>query len=284
MAPSPLVIERDRFLRQSDGSQFDWFGHIDFMLFWKSLADGFPIEPHLDARQVVEDQVVVTLMMAHFIEHRDPASQGERFFAHIKPFAQALAVKNWYWMPIVFADAQVIMPDRGHQQNFLQRCAAEFAGESNVLPSLGNELSKNGVDASIFSKPSGNLWSRGSEVGDTAPYRPGWDWKEWHPRRDWPKVLFGNDDAWYVKEGIDAGGTVLDTSMPCIVTEPIGFWDRDVPNRRSSDPNLARVIGGTARYFARGVNIMSEEGLHSDPWTPNTLLCAQVMARAMRQP
>lgn len=277
-----LTIERDRFLK-ADGSQFDWCGHIDFMLFYKSL-DGFAIEPHLAERRLVEDQVVVTLMMAHYIEHRDPLSYGPRFFAHIKPFAKALAAQNWYWMPIVFADAQVLMPDKGRQHDFLWRCAAEFAGEPNVLPSLVNEYQKNGIEPGIFEKPKGNWWSRGSMTGDAEPYRPGWDWKEWHPRRDWPKVLFGNDDAWYVKEGVNADFQNLDRAMPGIVSEPIGFWDREVPGRRSSDPNLARVIGGTARYFARGVNFMSEEGLRCDPWTPNTKTCAERMFAAMRQP
>jgi len=278
-----LVIERDRFLRESDRSQFDWCGHIDFMLFFRSL-DGHSLEDHIAERKIVEEQVVVTLMMSHYIEHHNPIDDyGERFFQHIKPFARALRDLNCYWMPIVFADAQVIMPAVSTQVYFLARCANEFAGEDNVLPSLGNELSKNGINPANFSRPEGNYWSRGSEVSDTAPYRPGWDWKEWHPRRDWPKILFGNDDAWYVKEGIDSGFNVLDRAMPCIITEPIGFWDRDIPNRRSSDPNLARVIGGTARYFARGVNFHSEEGLKSQPWTPNTKQCCEVMFKAMRQ-
>lgn len=276
-----LIIERDRFLR-ADGSQFDWCGFISFMLFYKSL-DGFVMEPYLDDCLLVSEQVVVTLMMAHYIEHRNPADYGERFFAHIKPFARALASRNMYWMPICLADAQIIMPDKSQQVQFVNRCAQEFAGEDNILPSLGNELSKNGVDPFYFSKPNGNYWSRGSEVGDTAPPRPGWDWKEWHPRRDWPKVLFGNDDAWYVKEGIDSNFQILDRAVPCIITEPIGFWDHDIPNRRSSDPNLARVIGGTARYFARGVNFHSEEGLHSDNWAERTKECAVAMFTAMRQ-
>lgn len=275
-----LIIEADRFLRASDRSQFDWCGWISFMLFYKSL-DGFTMEPYLDDCKIVEEQVCVTLMMAKFIEDRNPAQYGDRFYQHIKPFARALAAKNMYWMPIVGADQQVI---NLNFQDHLNKCAAEFDGEDNVLPSLGNELSKNGIDASKYSRPVGsNYWSRGSEVGDTAPPRPGWDWKEWHPRRDWPKVLFGNDDAWYVKEGIDGGLNTLDKAMPCISTEPIGFWDRDIPNRRSSDPNLARVIGGTARYFARGVNFHSEEGLHSEPWTPRTKECAVAMFTAMRQ-
>lgn len=276
-----LIIERDRFL-YPNGNQFDWCGHIDFMLYFRSL-NGVSLDSIIDSRRLVPDQVVVTLMMAHYIEHQDPTAYGSRFYDHIKPFARALAEKNWYWMPIVFADAQVIMSNVQQQQQHLSRIAEQFSGEDNVLPSLANEASKNGIDVYNFSLPSGNWWSRGSEVGDTSPRRPFWHWTEWHPRRDWPKVLFGNDDAWYVKEGIDANNNILGAAIPGIITEPIGFWDRDIPNRRSSDPNLARVIGGTARYFARGVNFHSEEGLRSEPWTPRTAECARSMFRAMRQ-
>src|SRR6185503_4603841 len=105
----------------------------------------------------------------HYIEHHNPIDDyGERFFQHIKPFARALRDLNCYWMPIVFADAQVIMPAVSTQVYFLARCANEFAGEDNVLPSLGNELSKNGINPANFSRPEGNYWSRGSEVSDTA--------------------------------------------------------------------------------------------------------------------
>lgn len=278
---NPLIIEKDRFLR-TDGTQFDWFGHIDFMLFFRSL-NGLSLEEHLAKRTITKEQVVSTLMMAHYIEHQDPRAYGDRFFAHIKPVARALAALGYYWKPIVFADAQVLMSDKNEQRTFLGRCAQEFSGEPNVIPCLGNELSKNGINPFDFVKPSGNLWSRGSETGDSEPPRPGWDWKDWHPRRDWPKVLFGNDDAWYVKEGVNSGGQTLDVSMPVIISEPIGFWDRDIPNRRSSDPNLARVIGGTARYFARGVDFMSEEGLRCDDWSDRTKECAVAMCNAMKQ-
>lgn len=185
-------------------------------------------------------------------------------------------------MPIVYADEQII--NMGH--NFVYQLAEIFNNHSNILPSLGNEWPKNGFNPGDFSRPNTtNLWSRGSTTSDSAPYFPSWDWKEWHPRRDWPKVLFGNDDAWYVKEGIDASGNVTDTSgrRPCVVTEPIGFWNQNVPNRRSNDPNLARVIGGTSIYFARGANFMSEEGLRCEYWDDVTYTCAVQFFNAINQ-
>jgi len=270
----PLHTQRDTFVTAS-GKYYNWKGHIDFMLYKRSL-DGFVMEPLLDQRKAAGSNSVTTLMMAHYIEDFVPSAYGSRYLDHIKPFAAALKAKDFYWRPIIFADAQVVMPNGDVQKTFLSQLADQFNGEWNILPSLANEFQKNGCDPSIFTKPAtSNLWSRGSSTGDAEPYRPGWDYKEWHPRRDWPKVLFGNDDAWYVKEGQDSSGNSLDYPKPTIVGEPIGFWDHDVPGRRSSDPNLAAVIGGTSVYFARGADFMSEEGLRCQPWTPRTFECAQ---------
>lgn len=276
----PLHISRDQFLLP-DGTNYNWQGHIDFMLFKRSL-DGVVIEPLLDQRYLAGSKAVVTLQMAWFIEQFIP-SNYPNYFAHIKPFADALAAKGFNWTPIVFADAQVIMQDKSEQIRFLNQIAAEFAQCSNVYPSLCNEYQKNGIDPSIFNKPVGNLWSRGSSVGDAEAFRPGWDWKEWHARRDWPKVLFGNDDMWYVKEGIDSNGQMLDYPMPCISGEPIGFWNQNIPGRRSNDPNLARVVGGTSIYFGRGGNFMSEQGLRCDPWDTITFNCAVEFFKGINQ-
>jgi len=276
-----LHISRDQFLLP-DGTNYNWKGNIDFMLFKRSL-DGQDISPLLAQRFNSGSRAIVTLMMAAFIERFYPSDYGARYLEHIHPFAETLKSKGFYWTPIVFADAQIIIPDKGSQTIFLGKISEQFAGMHWVLPSLCNEYQKNGCDPSIFNKPVGNLWSRGSNLSDSEPYRPGWDWKEWHPRRDWPKVIFGNDDAWYVKEGMDAENHMLDYPMPCIIGEPIGFWDRNVPNRRSNDPNLARVIGGTSIYDARGANFMSEQGLRCDMWDPITENCAKVFFNAINQ-
>lgn len=278
LVPS-LHIVKDEF-RDEEDNNWNWAGHIDFMLFKRSL-DGIDIAPILAQRFAAGSRVVATLMMAHFIEHFYPSDYGSRFYDHIKPFGRALKDLGFLWMPIVGADQQIINLDfTAH----LDRCAAEFHNEHHILPSFGNECSKNGLKPLQYNRPAtNNLWSRGSEVGDSAPPNPGWDWKEWHPRRDWPKVLFGNEDAWYVKEGIEYPERVIDHPMPCVSTEPIGFWSNDVPNRRSSDPNLAKVLGGTSIYFARGSNFMSEQGLRCEPWDSRTYQCALAFFKAINQ-
>lgn len=283
--PEQLRTQRDLFLNP-DNSIFTWKGHIDFMCFERSLVDGESINEGLKVAYDLGSRIVVTLMMANYIKHFYPNDYGWRYFGHIKPFAKAVNDLGFYWNPIVFADAKIIMPGVGDQQAFLSQIANEFNGEPNVIVSLGNELQKNGIDPSNFNRPAtSNLWSRGSNVGDTAPFTPGWDYKEWHPRRDWPKVLWGNDDMWYVKEGITGSGQILDQPKPGICGEPIGFWSQDVFNRRSSDPNLARVIGGTSVYNGNGGNFMSEEGLKFSPvsWSDRTKQCAVAFYEGLNQ-
>lgn len=278
----PIHIEADRFLDNSN-NQWNWAGHISFMAFKRSL-DGESLDLFTDHAKECGSQVLVTLQMANYIEQFYPSDYGDRYFAHMKPFARALQAKEMYWCPIVFADAQVIKPDFFKQKEFLDRFVEATRDEFNILPSLGNEYPKNGFFPGDFSKPNnGLLWSRGSSLSDTAPHYPSWDWKEFHPRRDWPKVLEGNFDGHYVMDGVDANGTVVDKPAPCVSSEPIGFWHTNVPNRRSNDPNLAMVIGGTSIYYNRGGNFHSEEGLRSEVWSAKTTECAKRYFKALRQ-
>lgn len=279
--PGQLSIARDNFINL-DGSYHTWIGNIDFMAYFRSLsgADMSFLTQRIDCGS----RSITTLFMAKFIEDQDPDKYGSRIFDHIKPFARFLNDLGLYWNPIIFADMQVFNWSIEKQRSFLDRCAAQFDGEPNINPSLCNEYQKNGIDPSRFSRPMGsNLWSRGSSVGDTAPFAPGWNWKEWHSRRDIPQVLTAAGDGWYVKEGIDASGAILDKPMPTINGEPIGFWDRDIPNRRSQDPNLAYCVASNSVACLRGANFMSEEGLTCQKWTPRTEQCARRFFETLNQ-
>lgn len=279
--PQQLRTNRDLFTLP-DGSYYTWKGNIDFMAYFRSL-DGADMS-FLNQRIACGSKSITTLFMAKFIEDKDPDRYGQRMFDHIKPFARFLNDLDLYWNPIIFADQQVFGWSIEKQRDFLNKCAAQFDGEANVMPSLGNEYQKNGFDPSRFAKPNtSNLWSRGSSVGDTEPYYPGWDYKEWHPRRDMPQVLTACGDGWYVANGIDAGGKILDRPMPCIAGEPIGFWDRDIPNRRSQDPNLAYCVASNSVACLRGANFMSEEGLKCQTWTPRTEVCAKRFFETLNQ-
>lgn len=273
-----LHIDQDRF-ETSDGKLYNWKGHIDWMLYKRSL-DGVEIEPLLAQRYEAGSRCVATLMQAHYIERFVPAEYGQRYYDHAPVFAEALRKIGFYWQPVVYADEREVKS--GH--DFVYKLAERFNNQYWILPSLGNEWDKNGFYPGDYSRPNTtNLWSRGSATGDAPPYYPSWDWKEWHPRRDWPKVKWGNDDAWYVQMGVNAELHSIDKVAPCVVTEPIGFWDHDVPDRRSSSPILAREIGGTSIYSARGANFMSEQGLRCEMWDPITYDCAVKFFAAINQ-
>lgn len=281
MSIQPLHVVDD-LLVKADGSYYNYRGNVDFMAFKRSL-DGADMG-FLEQRRQAGSKGITTLFMAKYIEDFNPDNYSDRIFLHIKPFANFLLSLDLYWRPIIFADLQVFGRSLQWQQDFLNRCAAQFNDMWWVLPSLGNEVQKNGIDPGRFVRPAtNNLWSRGSALSDTAPYIPGWDYKEWHPRRDFPNVIWSNNDGWYVKEGIDASNVRLDRKMPAICGETIGFWDRDLPNYRSQDPNLAMCIGGNSIYCLRGGDLMTQEGLRCEMWTPRTFECATRFFKAVGQ-
>lgn len=264
-----LRIEGNKFLRP-DGSEWVWAGHIDFMLRKRSL-DGMTIEPHLRERKKSGSYVVVTLEMAHYIERYYPDDYGVRYWDHIRPFAKACAAEGFWWCPILLADAQEIKKNVSDQQRYVQRWAEHMAGEPNLLPSLGNEWPQNGWHPGNFAFPGGDglLWSRGSTTSDAPPFPQGWGWKEWHGRRDMPKVFWSHDDMLLLREGNTDDGP----GVPTIGSEPIGFWHTDVRDRRSSNAHLAKVLGGCSVYFGNGSNGHSQEGLRSESWHPHTAMC-----------
>lgn len=279
----PLTVQRDQFLL--NGKNYNWRGHIHFLDFKKSL-DGVSLNELIEPWKVLGSQSVTTLMMWEYgPEKFYPKDYGWRYFAHIKAFAQALRDLNMYWRPICFADAQIIIPDLRDQQNFLNQLATEFNNEWNVLPELVNEFQKNGIDPSNFARPAtNNLWSHGSALPDSDSARPAWDYITFHPRRDYPKVIFGNEDGWYVKEGMNGTDNhYYDRSVPGICGESMGFHEFEVPGRRSADPNLAMVQGGTSIYYMRGGDIMTEVALASIAPGPITAECARRFFRAISQ-
>ena len=146
---------------------------------------------------------------------------------------------------------------------------------------LVNEWSKNGVDPRDFAKPSGVISSQGSEVSDTAPPQPGWDYHTWHGRRDWPKVVFSSDDAYWVASGRTEGGQTLGPPMPIVHDEPIGFSEADIPGRRSNNPEVARIVGATCGTFCDGGTFHSDYGIHSVGWSPEVDSLARTFFRAL---
>lgn len=277
-----LHAEGVEFKTQS-GRRWVMAGHIDFVLRKRFMENGpDTVTGILTPRLALGSNSAMTLEMWYYGEKFKPSDYGEKYYADIKPFARHLASLGAYWQPIILADAHILMPSIVDQRNHVGRFAREIAGEPNVLPILVNEFQKNGVDPNMHQKPEGTgcLWSKGSGTSDGPPPQPGWDWHQWHGRRDF-KALFSSQDGYYVMMGHEEGGPQMETPKPCGHTEPIGFWSNNVSNRRSNDPNLARIIAATSVLYMQGANFMSEEGLRCGPWEPRTQECARAFYKGL---
>jgi hypothetical protein len=106
------------------------------------------------------------------------------YYDALRPFAEAVNAQGIVLLATVFVDAQDIMPDVNQRRVHWTAVAERLRGTATLL-SGGNEWQKNGFNPGELSDP-GMFWSRGSDIGDAAPYRPYGSFAEFHPRRDLP--------------------------------------------------------------------------------------------------
>jgi len=102
------------------------------------------------------------------------------YYEHVRPFTDWLNAQGIVLLAEVYVDNQDIHSPVSH---WLQM--AELLRGSGTILSGGNEYPKNGFDPGTLADP-GMLWSRGSSLGDQAPYRPTGPLMVFHPRRDLP--------------------------------------------------------------------------------------------------
>lgn len=239
-----------------------WKGVTEFCLY-KRFLEGEDIRPILRQRREAGANLVRVLMQMHYITRFYPR-ESPAFYDRLLEFNHIIYTEGMRWECTVFADENEVKSGRGHWDRITQA----LAGAPNVFVELVNEWPKNGIDPNAFSKPAGLLASQGSALSDSAPPLPGWDYHTWHGRRDWPKVIFSSEDAWYVGDGYDAGGSHPYSAKPVTHDEPMGFSAVDQPGRRSNSIELARQIGATCSTFCDGGTFHSDEGINSVLWGP----------------
>jgi len=190
------------------------------------------------------------------------------YYARLQAFAHIINSQGIALLATVFVDNQDVGQDYGH---FARVCEA-LRGTATLI-SGGNEWHKNGFDPGRLGDP-GMLWSRGSDLGDAAPFRPYASFAEFHPRRDFPKSL---DDSVASATFIRASGL----TGPLLIDEPAKF------GTNGSAPIYADPF--TAYRFARHYstecggavfhNWFGQRGLLMDGPTRE---CAAAWSRGMR--
>jgi hypothetical protein len=212
--------------------------------------------------------------MMHYLTHFYP-QEHPNYLPELQPFARAAADHGLRLHFDVFADNQEVRLG----EPFWQQVRAELEPIPSVLLGLGNEWPKNGFDPNAFSQPS-VIASQGSTTSDAPPPMPGWGVRMWHGRRDHPKVWISAEDMFFVGRGITADGHQYAPPAPVVHDEPIGFAEVDIPNRRSTDPQLAEAMMLTGRAFGAGATFHCEDGMFSRLLGPQQQICAKAFFTA----
>ncbi len=280
----PVIVPTARLFTSGrdfiqNGQRWKWKGASDFRLYqW--FLEGRDIRPVLDQRRAAGVNILRVFGMynggiGQFLPSTYPA-----YFGAFPAFANLLAEYGLQFELTAMADCQTFL-NNDQQHMYWGTLGIALSGIDNVVVELVNEYKKNGVDPAGFGPLNGILCSRGSGLSDEPGFVPGWNYHTWHGRRDWPKVLFSAEDMWYVGEGWGPAGAYQYPVIPIVHDEPIGFADENQPGRRSNDPYVARVIGGTSIEYGAGVTFHSDYGIQSQLWSPQVDLCARVMFDAV---
>lgn len=195
------------------------------------------------------------------------------YWQGLRPFADLLNANGIALLATVFVDAQDIMPKFSDRQIHWPHIATVLRGSTTLL-SGGNEWKKNGFNPGELSDPL-MPWSRGSDLGDDAPYRPYGSFAEFHPRRDLPASLMDT-----VASPVFIHGTNVLTG-PLIIDEPPKMGT----NGSSPEFTTPRMCYTFARNYATmcgGAVFHNWFGQRGLPMDAHTRTCAAAWTRGMR--
>jgi hypothetical protein len=159
-------------------------------------------------------------------------------------------------------DMQMMAKSVGWMRNFVGQFT-EIAAKYNPLISLGNEVEKNGVDPSQFTKPAGILSCSGSSLSDEPCPKPFWDYLDAHLTRASVAAMLANANQAYMVYGY----TGFPATMKAIITSETIGADEQASGSRSNDPALFRQLGRAMRARNGGC-FHHSAGIHSQPMGP----------------
>lgn len=253
---SPLHVEGLRFV-DGAGQEFRWKGVTDFLLLARYL-NGENIEPILQDRVNVGANLVrVFGMLASWgnpatspsdgIIHFFPQEHAD-YFDRLRTFLDLLKRYRLRCELVVFADAQIVMPDQGQQLAHWNRVAVSIGDKTNVVLQVVNQGKKNGVDSTVFPNPH-DAWpnllaSRDSGMeGDNPPPANGFAYSAYtSSRADIKWFVEQGSSMYYLIYGWGPGTDWAGTHHISILDEPMGASEREQPGKRSADVNAFKQL------------------------------------------
>lgn len=196
--------------------------------------------------------------------------QEPRYYERVRPFAQLLNSQGITLLAVIGVDNQDISSPVSHWGQM-----ADLLRDTGTLLSFGNEWSKNGFNPGAIPAPQGILWSRGSDVGDQAPFKPQGLFLEFHPVRNYTTAM---RDA--VASAIELY-EVQGYQGPLIIDEP-GRMGTNAHDGRFTDPKEVQAYARILTSLSAGVvmhNYFGQRGLLMDALTRE---CAKAWTRGTK--
>lgn len=276
--------------RREDGSIFPWRGFSDFRLYDRYLA-GENIRPLLEERVNVGANLLRVLGMVDSFAHLWPQEHAE-YYDKLAPFAALLADYGLRLEFVVFADAQIVMPDRQAELEHGRRVLAAFADSPLVVVEWSNEAFKNlpGADEGDRERWAQELgeamWpqaraqhtltaSGAYSIGDCATSFPVLDFLTEHSDRFSSEWVRKTKDAKEHRDGFsrkpeDCGGVggFAGVHVPVVLDEPKGIGDEE--GRRTANQAQVAEYAASAQMFSAGSTAHSDLGVQSLSITTST--------------
>lgn len=281
---TPITISADRLAFLEDGKPWVWRGVTDFALYGRYLNEGAaPVAAVFKNRRAVGANVCRVLGMVSWWPNLTPAHPA--YWSSLRPFVALAAAEGLRLEFVVFADAQIIMPDLPSQLAHWERVLVTLGDATNVFFQVSNQGDKNGVPEAWrvqFAKPapfSQLLCCRDNPMESANPTLPAMDYSAYCASRDDVKgyVEVGSS-MHYVVHGWGPGTAWGGTQQVSILDEPIGADETHQPGSRWADPGKFRQLARSLTFKGTGgATFHSTAGTRSalfDVTCPITTACA----------
>jgi hypothetical protein len=276
--------------RHEDGSLFQWRGCTDFLLLKR-----FREEPdHSALRAVVNERIAAgcnTFRVLGMVDSFASLRVDDAYYDDLGAFADFLAGFGARLEFVVFADAQVVLPDAQAEKVHADMVARVLAPKWNVFVEAVNEPFKNvpgGAAAADglagilrghgFPVASGNY-----DVPTCAASFAHADYVTVHSERkpDWPRTARALAE---IRDGFGWGacGTFAGVRVPVVGDEPIGFAETEQPGKRSASVDDAAYFAATCGLMGAGCTFHSDDGVTSLPWSPTQHAAAEAFYAALQ--
>jgi hypothetical protein len=283
----PLHVDGLVF-RRDDDSIFQWRGCSEFLAFKRFREEGpDAIEPIFNERIAAGCNLFRVLgMVDSFAKLRPDAT----YYEDLAAFADYVALFDARLEFVIFADAQIILPDAIAEQHHADRVLEVLAGKPNVVIEVANEPFKNlpggAATASGLAhglRGHGLLIASGNyDIPTCAATFDHGDFVTVHTERkpDWPRTARSLAE---IRDGFGWGacGSFAGVRVPVIGDEPMGFAEVATASRSASVDDAA-YFAGTCGLMAAGCTFHSDDGVASVAWHPMQAAAAAAFFAALR--